>query len=349
MEKRNNHTEDRINFSGPMGACDAAVAASAVLTDSYDDKSGTSSDWLRCIVHRMSRALLRHPQLPLFCNNSRAMYKALHVFFVQWSARQQRASLLSLTEEQVVSLMQYGESSIRKAALSGVALAQARTSVELIAASPLIPLDSLARELQGLHVGVVLSPIAEILELARVLDNAQRIRTPFGTVNLVHLLALSATLCPAPDMRTLLLLVANSIQHRLLCAALFYEWSLIDKANGEALCALAQSVEQEPCDDKLGSVVETLLEGAFERLGNSPLDPAVTDTTIETSMCSASTVLPLSSCVVHQQSEVVTLAGLHDSDSDHLESFAGDVESEEDDDSDVVDAIDAEFWHRLCS
>ncbi|RNF03162.1 uncharacterized protein Tco025E_08239 [Trypanosoma conorhini] len=336
-----------------MDARNVALATSPIQVDSNgaEDGHGAFSDQLRLITRRMSRALLRHPQLSSFCGNPRAMYEALHEFFAQWSARQQRASSLSLTVEQATKLLQYGESTIRRVALVGSALARARTAAELIAAAPLISMEALKRELDGLGVQVGLLPLAEIVELARVIDDAQGLATPFGALNLVHLVSLSAALCPAPELGTLLLMVSTSLHHRLLCAAVFYEWSLVDAPNAPALRELSQRVEQVPSDDAVGDVVRALLKGSFEELGARPADPAVADAPTEVTAPPSEAVASSPPSATPQRGGATPPlpATPHDDGDSAAVSVAEEEASAEGDDGAVADTVDVEFWRRLCS
>ncbi|RNF09693.1 hypothetical protein TraAM80_02049 [Trypanosoma rangeli] len=322
-----------------------SLGISPIPVESNDDEDddGYSSGQFRLIARRMSRALLRHPQLALFSSNPHAMYEALHEFFAQWSARQQRASSLSITVGQVTKLLQYGESTIRRVSLAGSVLARAHTAAELIAASPLITMEALKQELQGLGVRAGMLPLAEIVELARVIDDAQGLATPFGALNLVHVVSLSAALCPAPDMGTLLLTVSTSLHHRLLCAAVFYEWALIDVSNSNALRELSRRVEEAPSDDAIGDVVRSLLKGSFEGLGSQSTDPAVTDTHAEVIASSPDAVASSAPCVCPQRNGETSPATPHDDGNDAGESDAEEI------DGGVTDTVDVEFWRRLCN
>lgn len=332
----------------------SAVAGTAVGDSRSDD---VSCEHLRLIARRMGRALLRHPQLTSFHNDPHAMYAALHVFFAQWSARQQRAAALALSTAEVMSLLQYGESAIRRAAVAGSTLARAQTAAELVAASPLIAVEALTRELQCLQVRVVLRPVAEVLELARFLDDVQRLRTPFGAVNLVHLLAIGASLSPAPDMKTLLLRVAAGLEHHLLCAAIFHEWSLIDKINSEGLRTLSQALQQAPCDGQAVDLVASLLAtSSMEGLGSGPADPAAVTAAAPGSGMEGSSRRSGSSWysgVLQEGCGTVSPAAMCDggsmSSSRKSESPVGVLELVEGSGGEAPGTVDLEFWRRLCS
>ncbi|KAF5217451.1 hypothetical protein ECC02_009664 [Trypanosoma cruzi] len=325
-----------------------AVATSPLLADGNDDDC-TFSDQFALIARRMSRALLRHPQLGLFYDYPHVMYEALHDFFAHWSARQQRASSLSLTMEQTMNLLRYGESTIRSVGLSEDALARAQTAAELVAVSPLIAIESLSHELRSVQVSVGMIPLAEIVELARVLDNAQGLVTPFGALNLVHLVALGATLCLAPEMKTLLLMVSSCLHHRLLCAAVFYEWSLIDKPNANALRELSKRVENEASDDGIKEVINSMLGSTLEGFGGQPTDPVITDATIEVTAPPADCIASSSPGTRPQKSEETFPTALHKDGSGGCKSFEEDVELNDGSDIGVTDTVDVEFWRRLCS
>ncbi|ESL10942.1 hypothetical protein TRSC58_01317 [Trypanosoma rangeli SC58] len=328
-----------------------ALGISPISVESNDDEDdrGYSSGQFRLIARRMSRALLRHPQLALFPDNPHAMYEALHEFFAQWSARQQHAASLSITVEQATKLLQYGESTIRRVDLAGSVLARAHTAAELIAASPFITMETLKQELQSLGMQAGLLPLAEIMELARVIDDAQGLATPFGALNLVHIVSLSVALCPAPDMGTLLRTVSTSLHHRLLCAAVFYEWALIDVSNSSALRELSRRVEEAPSDDAIGDVVRSLLKGSFGDLGSRPTDPAVTDTHTEVIASHPDAAASSTPCVRPQRNGATPHATPHDDGNGAGESDVEDVASAEGSDGGVTDTVNVEFWRRLCN
>ncbi|EKF27017.1 hypothetical protein MOQ_009271 [Trypanosoma cruzi marinkellei] len=325
-----------------------AVATSPLLGDD-NDADCTFSDQFALIARRMSRALLHHPKLALFCDYPHVMYEALHNFFAHWSARQQRASSLSLTMEQTINLLRYGESTIRSTGLLKDTLTQAQTAAEFVAVSPLIAIESLSHELRSVQVSVGMIPLAEIVELARVLDNVQGLVTPFGSLNLVHLVALGATLCLAPDMKTLLLMVSTCLHHRLLCAAVFYEWSLIDKPNANALRELSKKVEKEASDDGIKEVVNSMLGTTFEGFGNKPTDPLITDATIEIIAPSEDCIASSTSGPRPQKSEETLPTAPQEGASDDCNFFEEDVALTDRGDSRVADTVDVEFWRRLCS
>ncbi|ORC89277.1 uncharacterized protein TM35_000132810 [Trypanosoma theileri] len=341
-----------VNVNIPLPSVDAAATG---VSDARSDD--VSCEHLRLIARCMSRTLLRHPQLPSFHNDPRAMYTALHDFFTQWSARQQRAAALALSTAQVMSLLQYGESAIRRAAVAGSTLARAQTAAELVAASPLIAVEALTRELQCLPVRVVLTPVAEVLELARFLDDAQQLRTPFGAVNLVHIVAIGASLSPAPDMKTLLLRVAAGLEHHLLCAAIFHEWSLIDKINSEGLRTLSQALQQAPCDGQTVDVVASLLAtSSIEGLGSGPADPAAVTAVAPGSGVERSSRRSGSSWypdVLQERCGTVSPAGMCDggsmSSSKRSESPVSVLELVEGSGDEASGTVDLEFWRRLCS
>ncbi|KAH9593430.1 hypothetical protein LSM04_005039 [Trypanosoma melophagium] len=341
-----------VNASALPPSVDAAATA---VSDARSED--VSCEHLRLIARRMSRALLRHPQFPSFRDNPRAMYTALYDFFTQWSARQHRATALALSTAQVMSLLQYGESTIRRAAVAGSALARARTAAELVAASPLISVEALTRELQCLQVRVVLTPVAEVLELARFLDDAQQLRTPFGAVNLVHLMAIGASLSPAPDMKTILLRVAAGLEHHLLCAAIFHEWSIIDKINSEDLRTLSQALQQAPCDGKTVDLVLSLLAtSSMEGLGSGPSDPAaVTAVTPGIGMegNSQSSGTSWHPGVLQKRYGTVSPPAMGDGGSmgggKKSESPVGVLELVEESDGETPGTVDLEFWRKLCS
>ncbi|KEG07560.1 hypothetical protein DQ04_09441040, partial [Trypanosoma grayi] len=113
-----------------MAGRGVAVATSPISAASNDGCAGAgecgaaapsndvSSEQLHLIARRMSRALLRHPQLSSFDTDTCAMYGALRDFFTRWSERQRRAASMCLAAEQVACLLQYGEAAIRRAALA---------------------------------------------------------------------------------------------------------------------------------------------------------------------------------------------------------------------------------------
>ncbi|AAZ13002.1 hypothetical protein, conserved [Trypanosoma brucei brucei TREU927] len=324
------------------------------MNDNKDNDSNTEwSEQFRLIARRMSRALLRNPH-PDVQTDKRVMYGVLYELFEQWSERQQRAHSVSLTVEQVGSILRYGEQTLRQASLTAPALNKAQVVVDLIAASPLITIGALTQELRGLQPPVVLTPMAEVLELARLLDVSQGVRTPVGAVNLVHFIALSSTLCPAPDMGALLLLVASNVKRcHLLCAAIYYEWAMIDAQNREGLLLLSRELEekhQQMCEGFTVDILTPLLTGSFEPFGARPTDPVAVDYLGMGSLPCTGTAEEQQRC--HQLAppsgnELEPTC----EDSDTGGHGEGDCESSVEDeyDSDCRDTVDTEFWLRLSS
>nr|CCC92014.1 conserved hypothetical protein [Trypanosoma congolense IL3000] len=325
--------------TSPIGTAEGSgYAAEETIGGACDASTSLSSDQLRLITRRMSRALLRAPQEEVG-DRTRQLYETLHDLFVRWSERQQRASFIGLSPEQVGSLLRYGADAIRQASIAGLLLSKAQRAVELVSASPLLTIEAINRELRDLQHPVSLRPIAEVLELARVLDDAQGLRTPIGMINLVHFVALSSTLCPVEDMRALLLLVAsNTGNNHLLCSAIYHEWAILDKQNSSQLLLLSKLLESEyqkarhrPTD----VVVAELLDGEFESLGCCPIDPAVADCVGN----GGAPRPPLNDAVSCSSGGDGSPGG------ENCTSpvVSGDVSE------DYGDTVDTEFWSRLCS
>lgn len=225
--------------------------------------------FLNDLVLDVSKAALKSHQLDDMHESDTEIYLFLYIFFQRAAMRQKREDSIAASEEAIRAVLKR----ILVPALAQASSAAARPTAKVAAAAaasqsqkqpsycktgdaPLVQQRVLREQLQSMSPSPNLTAFSEVVEVCRFVDQQLGAPSVFGSVNLLHFVAVFVTLMPHRRLFELIQLIwetadipeARRVQ-------LFYIWSVVDKQNREALVELCEHFEARP-----GLTIPMLLE-----------------------------------------------------------------------------------------
>lgn len=234
--------------------------------------------YLNELVLDVSKAVLRHPDLELFHEDDTELYLYLYVYFQRLATQQHHEDAIAITTENVRQLLH----GVLLRNLAGTRAIPSVPPAELSAGgrekelylwwrathmAPMVQQRVLREQLTQLKLNV--AAFGEVVEMCRYIDEMQRAEqgasaapAPFGSVNLLHFVAVFMTLAPTRtlfDLISVLFLevdvpqlhpTRHCLPQQLLNDAIkvkiLHCWALVDRTNRDALEAVCNTLAAHP-------------------------------------------------------------------------------------------------------
>jgi hypothetical protein len=257
-----------FNTSDYFGHLVFLAAAFTVFIEKYISimVSSEVEGFLNDLVLDVSKAALKSQQLDDMHESDTEIYLFLYIFFQRAAMRQKREDAIAASEgairavlrQVLVPALAQASSATRPSAKAAVTSAAqpAVPSYRKTSDAPIVQQRTLREQLQSLSPSPNLTAFAEVVEVCRFVDQQLGVPSVFGSVNLVHFVAVFVTLMPHRRLFELIRLIwemsdipeARRVQ-------IFYVWSVVDKQNRDALVELCEHFETRP-----GLTIPILLE-----------------------------------------------------------------------------------------